>query len=306
MKIFVAGATGVLGRSAVSALIAVGHDVTGVARSNRKAELVREMGAEPVTVDLFDPDAVTEAVRGHDVVCGFATHIPLSARSYFRRSAWAVNDRLHRDVSRHLVDAALAAGATHYLQHSAAFQYADGGTAWLDEDAALSPPPHGHAILEAEDQTRRFIQAGGAGVALRFGYFYGPDAPSTRDLVRIARLGFVPFAGPPQAYQPWIHTTDLGTAVVAALQAPAGIFNVVDDEPITRQTLGGVLAQALGKTRLRPPPRMFTRLLGKRYEYISRSQRPTNARFRSATGWSPTVRTSREGWPATVQALRQK
>src|SRR5436309_1667186 len=100
MKIFVAGATGVLGRHAVRALVDAGHSVTGVARGPEKAEHLRTVGAAPIAVDLFDTAALRPAVAGHDVVCNFATHIPASAGSYFRRSAWEMNDRLHRDVSR--------------------------------------------------------------------------------------------------------------------------------------------------------------------------------------------------------------
>lgn len=217
-----------------------------------------------------------------------------------RRSAWDENDRLHREASRYLVDAALVTGASAYLQHSVGFQYADGGDVWLDEDAPLSPPPHGHAILEAEAQAERFSQAGGRGVALRFGFFYGPAAPNTRDLLRVARLGFVPFPGAADAYQPWIHTDDLGTSVAAALEAPAGVYNVVDDEPVTRTELGEILADALGRKRSRLVPRVLERLIPSRYDYLKRSQRVTNRRFRQAASWTPSVPTSRVGWPRTI------
>lgn len=303
MNVFVAGATGVLGRAAVSALVAAGHRVSGVARTAEKAALLRDMGAEPVSADLFDPKALTSAVAGHEAVCNFATKIPASAMAYWRRSAWSTNDRLHREASRYLVDAALATGATGYLQHSAGFQYADGGDRWLDEDAPLAPPPHGDSILEAEGQARRFTESGGVGIALRFGFFYGPLAPNTRDLVRIARMGFVPFPGTSEAYLPWIHTNDLGTAVVAALGAPAGVYNVVDDEPITRGTWADILAQALGRKRLRLAPRTLMRLIPQRYDYIRRSQRVSNRRFKGATAWSPSVASPREGWARTMSAF---
>ena len=160
----------------------------------------------------------------------------------------------------------------------------------------VEPPPHGLAILDGEAEAGRFSDAGGAGIALRFGFFYGPDAKSARDLLRIARMGFVPMAGRADAYVPWIHTSDLGRSVVAALQAPRGVYNVVDDEPLRRSELGTVLADLLGRRRLRLPPRVAMKALGKRYAYIGRSQRVTNARFKRASGWSPVVPSSRAGW----------
>ncbi len=304
MKVLVAGATGVLGREAVGALRAAGHRVTGVARSAIKADLLRALGSEPLTVDLFDPAAVETAVRGHDAVCNLTTNVPPPSR-YFRRSPWAISDRLHREASRCLVDGALAAGATHYVQHSVAFMYADGGPRWLAEDAPLDPPPHGLAVFEAEAQAHRFALAGGTGVSLRFGLFYGPPAQTARDLLRVGRLGFVPMPGERDAYVSFIHTDDLGPAVVAALTAPSGAYNVVDDEPLTRAELGSVLAQALGRKRLRAAP-VVRRLIGKRFDYIARSQRVSNSALETSTGWSPSIPTSRDGWPQMVGEIARE
>lgn len=294
MKIFVAGATGVLGRSALSALVRAGHDVTGVARTDAKAAVVGDLGATPAVLDIFDRDAVASAMTGHEVVCNFATHIPRFV--YYFRSAWRTNERLHRDLSQLLVDAALAAGAARYLQHSVSFMYAEGGDRWLDEDARIEPPPHGQAVLAAEESVGRFAESV-TGVALRFGLFYGPSATSARDLLRVARTGFVPFPGAPDAYMPFVHVDDLGTSVVAALSVPSGAYNVCDDDPLTRADLGAEMALALGRRKpLRPAPPIATRLLGHRFDYFRRSQRVSNRRFKEAASWSPSVPTSRGRW----------
>src|SRR5712671_5919875 len=131
MRVFVAGATGVLGRRAVAALVAAGHDVTGVARSPAKADLVGALGATPVEASLFDPDALRAAVAGHDAVCNLATHIPPPARAANPR-AWEENTRIRTEGSGNLVDSALAAGATVYVQESIAFLYGDHGDAVID------------------------------------------------------------------------------------------------------------------------------------------------------------------------------
>src|SRR5262245_61131049 len=136
MQVFLAGATGALGRPTTRALVAAGHRVRGVARGPAKAEVVLADGGEPIEVSLFDIGALTAALEGCDAVMHFATRIPSGRIT--RRNA-ADTDRLRRDASRCLVDAALAAGVTTYVQESITFVYADGGDTWLDEGAAQHP-----------------------------------------------------------------------------------------------------------------------------------------------------------------------
>jgi nucleoside-diphosphate-sugar epimerase len=298
VKVFVAGATGVLGRSAVARFIEAGHEVTGIARGETKATILRDLGATPALIDLFDPKAVVDGASGHDVVCNFATRIPASSRMVLR-SSWRENDRLLTEASRILVDAALAAGSRIYVQQTAGFMYADGRDRWLDEDAPTDPPPHGLCMFEAERQAARFAEFDGIGIALRLALFYGPSAGTTRDQLRIARLGISPFPGRRDSYYPSIHTEDLGTAAVAALAAPTGIYNVTDDDPLTRADLARALAAAIDRRRLR-----IARMPLKRFDYIARSQRVSNKRFKEATGWAPKYPSAREGWPEVIAALR--
>lgn len=126
MKIFVAGATGVLGRPTLRALVEAGHEGRGAARGEDKAQLVRSLGAAPVSVDLFDAAAVKAAVAGSEAVLHFATKIPSITRMRWK-GAWRENDRLRTEGSRVLVDAALAVGAAVYIQESISFVYGDGG-----------------------------------------------------------------------------------------------------------------------------------------------------------------------------------
>lgn len=292
------GATGVLGKSAVARLVEAGHDVTGVARSEGKGAEVAAGGATPALVDIFDADALTTAIRGHDAVCHFASHIPQLTRAAMRW-AWRENDRIWTDAAKAVVDAALAAGVSIYMHQSSGFMYADGGDRWLDEDAPTDPPPHGVSVVIGEEQSRRFASKGGVGISLRFGLFYGPTAGTTSDFVRMARRLYVSVPGRPSAYYPSIHTDDLGTASLAALRAPSGAYNVVDDDPVTRREYAKALASALGVEKLRVPrvPRI------KRMDYLLRSQRVSNRRFKDSTGWSPFYRSVREGWPAVVAAM---
>ncbi len=300
MKIFVAGGTGVVGRRAVPELVAAGHEVTVVARTPEKAELVRWWNAVPVEVDLFDDTAVRAAVDGHDVVVNLATSIPPFSKAA-RAKAWSTNDRLRREASKHLVDAALAAGAGRYVQESVSFLYADGGDGWITEEHPVAPTSITASAVDAEDQAQRLAAAGGTAVILRFGSFYGPDSGHTADALRLARRGFGTTPGPRDGYVSSVSTDDAAAAVVvAATRAPGGTYNVVDDEPLTRAELDDVLAASVGRTHLRPMPEVAVKILGDKLDHVVRSHRVSNQALRSATGWTPRYPSVRDGFAALV------
>jgi nucleoside-diphosphate-sugar epimerase len=302
MKVFVTGATGVLGRRTVPLLVAAGHAVTAVARSPQKAALVRTLGAEPVEVDLFDVSAVKTAVEGHDGVVNVATRIPPPSRAALP-GAWSENGRLRSVASRHLVDASLAAGVGRFVQESIAFIYPDCGDRWIDEDVALDPPALGRPTVDAESQARRFTEAGGVGTALRFGQFYSSDSAHTQYMCRMARRRLPPLPGPGSAYGPAIAVEDAASAVVAALAGPAGVWNVTDDEPLTRRAFNRAVADALGVGAARGTGTTLLRLSGNTRFYL-RSQRVSNRRFKEATGWVPRYPDAAAGWAAMVAGRR--
>lgn len=298
MRLFVTGATGVLGRRVLPQLVQAGHSVTGVARSAEKAALVRDLGARPVHVDLFDPVAVRAAVDAHDVVVNLATKIPPPSRAVLT-GAWAENDRLRREASRNLVNAALETGAERFVQESIAFIYPDSGDRWIDEDVPLDPPALGRASQAAEAEASRFTKAGRVGVVLRFGQFYAADAAHTLYMKAMARRRMPPLPGPGNAYGPAVAAQDAAAGVVAALDAPAGAWNVTDDEPLTRRAFNLAVAQALG---VKPPHgtgSALLRLSGNTRFYL-RSLRVSNRRFKAATGWSPRYPDAATGWRAMV------
>jgi nucleoside-diphosphate-sugar epimerase len=282
MKVFVAGATGVVGWRAVRELVAAGHDVTGIARSQEKAASLTSLGATPARVDLFDADAVRAAVAGHDAVVNLATHVPPPARS-MRPSAWDEHGRVRTESSRLLVDAALAAGASVYVQESLAFAYVDGGDEVLDESRPLLDGRMVDPVRAAEAQVARFTAAGGRGVALRFGQFQSSDSTHSRALVRAARRGVSLAMGAPDGWSPQVSCDDAARAVVAALDAPAGTYDVVDGHPRTRRQID----HALAGRPLRRLPVALLRRGGEDASLFLTSCRPSGARFRDATGWAP-------------------
>src|SRR5689334_23090166 len=240
MRIFIAGATGVIGKRAVRKLVAAGHAVTGVARSPAgRAELDRA-GATALSVDLFDGQAVRRSVEGYDAIINLATHVPRGRLSVFWPPAWAETGRLRRQASAILGQAAAAVGAGVFVQESFAFTYPDSGDAWVSEDKPLEPASYNRTVSYAEASVDRFAESGGRGIALRFAALYGPDDFATEQLLSGVRHGVFPVLGRGDGYFPMVHHDDAASAVLTALTAPSGAYNVVDDRPLQRRDLAMV------------------------------------------------------------------
>ncbi len=297
MKIFVTGATGTLGRPTVQRLVADGHSVHALARSDRNEALLRQLGAVPVAADLFDRHAIETAVKGCEAILHLATKIP-PLQDAMRRAAWLENDRIRSEGTHLLVNAALAAGVRVLVYPSVCFLYPDRGTDWIDLDAPNDVPPLLQSTLAAEAEIGRFTKAGGRGIVLRMGSFYAPTALNTLDTIAFARRGIALLVGKADAFWSQIWVEDAAEAIIAALlRAPAGMYDVVDDEPLPRGEIVALMARAVGRRRLWIPPTMFIRLVGgKEALFATRSQRVSNQRFKTATGWQPAVRSAHEGW----------
>ena len=138
------------------------------------------------------------------------------------------------------------------------------------------------------------------------GSFYGPESPQTLEQLRYARMGIAAFPGPADAYLSQIWIQDAGGAVVAALtQVPSGIYDIVDDEPLTRSELFKAMAQSVGRRRLLRLPGPLMRLMtGVAADMLNRSQRVSNRCFKELTGWQPSVPDARAGWQLIAEATR--
>jgi nucleoside-diphosphate-sugar epimerase len=303
MKVFVTGATGALGSATVPLLRASGHDVRGVARDEPKADRLRHAGADPVIVDLFDPEAILAATAGCDAIAHLATNVPPLERAA-RRTAWSTHDRLRSEATRYLLAAAATHGITTFVKESIVYVYPDRGDEWIDETV---PPDTSLELLAAtrdgEHQVGVFTEEGGRGVVLRFGLFYGSTSRTVDEALRLARLRGSILAGAPGAYESSIHTDDAAAAVVAALAVPGGTYNVADDEPLTRREYLAAFSHAFGLPRLHATPGWLLRAVGgPSARALLASQRVANSRFRAATGWAPAYPSVREGWAAVAAA----
>jgi nucleoside-diphosphate-sugar epimerase len=305
MRIFVTGATGVIGRRVVPILLTGRHHVSALARSAEKRAAFERLGVNAVDVSLFDPAALRDALAGHDAVVNLATHLPKSMR-IFRPGAWHENDRVRREGSGNLVDAAIAVGVERFLQESFAPVYPSCGDRWINEDTPIAPVAYNATVADAERSAQRFTGSGRTGIVLRFAYFYGPDAAQVIDAIRFARHGWALLPGAPQSYCSSVSHDDAAGAVVAALGARAGAYNVSDDEPLTRREYFDLLAKALGVAPPKIAPPWVATLFGSLGKMLTRSQRISNRKLRGECGWAPRYPSMREGWPAVVRALDDK
>jgi nucleoside-diphosphate-sugar epimerase len=172
------------------------------------------------------------------------------------------------------------------VQESIAFVYADGGDAWLDEDAPIAGGGVTATALTAERNARELF--GGDTVVLRFGLFIGPDSGSSQAALTAARDGASIAIGPPGAYRPTIWLDDAAAAVAAAVSVPAGTYNVVDADPPTNAEIDAALAAAVGAQPLR--------LRAPQDGPLARSQRVSSRRLREASGWAPRLRAGTDSW----------
>jgi 2-alkyl-3-oxoalkanoate reductase len=276
MKIFVAGATGVLGRALVPQLVARGHEVVGMTRSTSKQDLVRGLGGRPVVAEALDPDAVARAVASAEpeVIVHQLTALsgPMSlrdARHPERSSAATMTNRLRIEATDHLLAAGRAVGARRFVAQSfGAFRWARrGGPVLTEADPLDSDPPRAlrmalPGILHVERAVTTIDW--GEGLALRYGGFYGPGtgislAPDAVMAAPIRKRRF-PIVGDGGGVWSYVHVEDAAAATAIAVErGRPGIYNAVDDDPAPVREWLPVLASALDAK----PPRRIPRWLGR-------------------------------------------
>jgi len=307
MRIFLAGATGVIGRQLVPLLVAEGHDVVGTTRSPAKLDALRAAGAEPVVLDALDAGATRAAVDDArpDVVIHELTALPQRIDPRKIERDFVLNDRLRSEGTRYLVEAARAAGARRIIAQSIAFAYAPGppGTVRVESDPLLAtdeaPKSFRRSTRALADLERSVLDA--RGLVLRYGYFYGGGSAIARTGsmgADIARRR-VPIVGRGSGVWSFVHVADAAEATLAALsRGQSGTYNIVDDEPAAVSEWLPALADALGAPRPRRVPTLVARLVAGSYGVaaMTRAQGASNERAKRELGWQPRHPSWREGF----------
>lgn len=293
VKVVISGGTGVIGRPAVAALLEAGHEVDVLSRSGSNQAVILDLGARPVRADLFDADSLTEIYRGADVAINLATEVPVGYSAAWP-NAWKQNDLLRTKAVANVAQAARAAGVRRVIQESASFVYADRGEDWVTERDPIDITPSTEPVAVSESHIQDYAGGFRAGVLLRFGHILGDD-PLTRFWLRAAATGRPVGIGSPEAWSHLVHTDDLGPAVLAALQAPSGFYNV-GAAPVRRRELVEGFATAVGAEDSGYFGPVLRRLAGSRIEPMTRSLRVSSDLFTAQTGWQPRRPTFDPSW----------
>ena len=305
MRLFIAGATGTLGRPTVQLLQSHGHQVTGLTRSERGRKILEGMGARAVIGDALDAERVRTAVleARPDQVVHLLTAIP--AAGALRASQLSATNDLRIRATANLLEAAVEARAVRVVAESFVGIYAGAAaTHFITEDEPLPAPRGatekiGQALHALEDQLRRArkeqrIET----VALRIGFLYGPDVPSSAALVRQALAGRLFVPSRLEGIAPFVRNSDAVAAIVAAIERPVPSFayNVVDDRPTAMSAFLMQLTQAVGAAPPRQLPRWLVKLAAPLILELGSAQlRLSNAKIKRELGWAPRYPTIESG-----------
>jgi nucleoside-diphosphate-sugar epimerase len=311
VRVFVAGATGAVGRPLVGQLRDAGHTVIAMTSTEANVPRLEALGAEPVVCDALEADAVEQAVARAqpEVVISQLTRLP---REYNPRTIdYGPTNRAREEGGRNLIGAARAAGARRFVTQSIAFIYAPEGDMVKDESARAwtdAPAPFGSGAESTLTHEREALGADGLeGVVLRYGQFYGPGtyyAPGGSVAEQVRRRRF-PIVGKGSGVFSFVHVEDVASATVAAAERGApGIYNVVDDDPAPLHEWLPVYAEALGAKPPRRVPVLIARLLGGAVAtmFATELRGASNAKAKRALGWQPRYASWREGFPESLRA----
>jgi nucleoside-diphosphate-sugar epimerase len=293
VRVVVSGGTGVIGRAAVRALLAAGHDVDVLSRSPENTAVIEGLGAHPCTADLFDVASLQRLYDGADAVVNLASQVPVGYAAVWPR-AWRRHDALRTTAVANVVAAARAAGVRRVVQESVSFLYADHGDAWITEQDSIEITRATEPAAVGESHVLGYGSTSRAGVVLRFGSIVGDD-DLTRFWLRAAASRRPVGVGRPDQWSHLVHTDDLGPAVVAALHAPRGVYNV-GAAPVLRGEVVAGYAKAVGAEGGAFMGPVLRRLAGPRVEPLTRSLRVSSDHFASQTGWQPLRPTFDPAW----------
>jgi nucleoside-diphosphate-sugar epimerase len=309
MKVFVAGATGAIGRQLLPQLVERGHEVTGMTRSESKQQMIRDLGGRPVVANALDPESVADAVARAEpeVIVHQLTAIPRKPNPRRLAREFEQTKRLRSEGTDHLLAAGRAVGVRRFVAQSNVAVYArTGGPVKTEEDALdASPPKQARANAEAMFHLERAVTGAGwtEGVVLRYGAFYGPGTGISLGpedmMVGLIRKRRLPLVGEAGAVWSFIHIADAAAATVSAIEGRGrGIYNVVDDEPATVAEWLPVAAATVGASAPRRVPRWPLRLLAGEAATAAMTELrgASNAKAKRELAWAPRYASWREGF----------
>jgi 2-alkyl-3-oxoalkanoate reductase len=302
MRVFVAGATGVIGRHLIPQLISVGHEVVATTRSTGKAEELRRLGIEAVVVDGLDGEAITRAVADAAPEAVVHEMTALAGKANLRRfDRWfATTNQLRTKGTDVLLAAAREARVARFVAQSyTGWNNPRTGGLVKTEGDGFDP----HPLEEQQQSLAAMRHLEGAvldapleGIVLRYGNLYGPGASD--GLVELIRKRRLPVIGTGGGVWSWLHVDDAAAATVAALQGGSGVYNITDDEPAPVREWLPYWAEVLGAKPPMRVPKWLGRLAAGRVavQWMTEARGSSNEKAKRELGWQPRWRSWREGF----------
>jgi nucleoside-diphosphate-sugar epimerase len=312
MRVFVAGATGVVGQYLIPGLVAAGHEVTGTTRSPAKAAQLKGAGATPVVVDGLDRRAVLDAVRAAQPEVVVHQMTSLASMRSFRNfdKEFAVTTQLRSTGTDYLLEAARQAGTRRFIAQSfVGWTNARAGSPVKTEADPLDPDPvpSTRRTMAGIRHLEEVVPDGvPEGLVLRYGYFYGHGASDS--MLDVVRKRQMPVIGGGAGIWSFCEITDAAAATLAAITRGApGLYNIVDDVPAPVREWLPYLAECLGvKPPLRAPAWLGKLLAGDLVVALMTEARgASNAKARRELDWAPGYPSWRDGFPAWAKSAEQ-
>jgi 2-alkyl-3-oxoalkanoate reductase len=297
MRIFIAGGTGAIGRPLIAELQAKGHELIALTRSAEKARELLEQDIEPAVADIFDADAVFTAVRRAqpEVVIEQLTALPRTYTAESMSAAAPFNRRIRREGGANLLAAAVTAGVRRYLRQSIAF-WAEPGSGLADETTPFasdaSPAVAADVRVVTDIENRLLSTPSIEGIALRYGFFYGPGTwfNPDGDVARQVREQQFPIIGSGDGVWSWLHVEDAARGTIAAaVRGNPGVYLITDDRPLAVHEW----LPAFARFTAAPPPPHVTGQYALRASgadavyYGTRLRGASNAKAKRELGFQP-------------------
>ncbi len=320
MKLFIAGATSVLGKKTIELLLKDGHEIHALTRSKGKAKELKKLGITPVVGNIYDKDFLLEQTKGFKGFINLATAVPKKFNT--KAKDWKDNNKLRIEAVKIIVNVVKTNKIHFYIQNTSLLAYGHRGGKWVDERVKWTHPPQLYYeldqeyidILESSLRCEYILNHVYEGhlpfIILRFGMIYGPKTFHTQELLEQVNKNVYPIVLEGASYMNMIHIDDAASAVVQAIKNYKKIrretFNILDDEPVTNEDFVKYLSKKLNDKEPKKADLKISDMLLSRFSVniILSSFRSKNDKFKEMTGWKPKFKTYKEGYSSVINELK--
>lgn len=312
MKIFLTGATGILGKRVTKMLVDQGHEVSALSRSSNNDIKIKNLGAEPRFGNLFDSNSLTPILADSEVILHLATKIP--SKKIIRKKDWAENDRIRIEGTRNLLKALNPSICNFFLLQSVTFIYGDHQGQIVTEDTPISKEQSYNlesAIVMEKLLAKALKEQKINGCSLRFGWFYSEDSYQTISMLNMLKKGLFPIIGNGDFFWNLIHADDAAAAIIAAIdnleRINVSVLNICDNEPVEMGRLLTFIASQMKAPQTRNLGKKLAKIaFGKAtFRFLTTSAKISNEKAKQILDWEPSFPNFNLGFQDVLQKWKE-